>query len=432
MANTKIPVELSSTPGIVDNSNANAITIDSSENVAIGSSTADAKLHVETSGQTQLRIKTSSSSSEPQMIMIDGAGDYFAMQKVDKGMTFKPQGSEVMRVESNAVYAGDVTGIPRDSLQCHFEVLQPNSNDGTNTWTNLVGGNNITLTNIGGPTYAFQGEGSNYFEINNNSSWTMTSPTAARVSSATVAFWIHSNNPQFLYLRGGSDNNYIGANSSSNGLYHGNAGSPTTYYNYSTTGNLYERNLNSTGQWAWVEFNGVDLTDANWDTFGFATYGSFEPQDHHTALGGFFVWSKAISSAERHQAIQYLYGKYGNSPTWQTHIALVSAGGAHGSALNSPFAAYGSGFVQPSYYRDNNMMVHLRGLASISGTANANDVMFTLPKGFRPSQRKLFTTQTNPNVDVRLDVLSDGSVITIESMTAWVSIDGLSFLANGE
>jgi hypothetical protein len=31
MANTTIPIELSSTPGIVDNSNATAITIDSSE-----------------------------------------------------------------------------------------------------------------------------------------------------------------------------------------------------------------------------------------------------------------------------------------------------------------------------------------------------------------------------------------------------------------
>ena len=35
MASTKIPVELSSTPGIVDNSNATAITIDSSERVSI-------------------------------------------------------------------------------------------------------------------------------------------------------------------------------------------------------------------------------------------------------------------------------------------------------------------------------------------------------------------------------------------------------------
>ena len=38
MANTKIPVELSSTPSIVDNGNATAITIDSSENILIGKS----------------------------------------------------------------------------------------------------------------------------------------------------------------------------------------------------------------------------------------------------------------------------------------------------------------------------------------------------------------------------------------------------------
>ena len=47
MANTTIPVELSSTPGIVDNSNATAITIDSSENVGIGTGSPDSKLHVD-------------------------------------------------------------------------------------------------------------------------------------------------------------------------------------------------------------------------------------------------------------------------------------------------------------------------------------------------------------------------------------------------
>jgi len=36
MSNTSVPIELSSTPGIVDNSNATAITIDSNENVGIG------------------------------------------------------------------------------------------------------------------------------------------------------------------------------------------------------------------------------------------------------------------------------------------------------------------------------------------------------------------------------------------------------------
>ena len=44
---TKIPVELSSTPGIVDGSNATAITIDSSENVGIGQTTnLNARLNV--------------------------------------------------------------------------------------------------------------------------------------------------------------------------------------------------------------------------------------------------------------------------------------------------------------------------------------------------------------------------------------------------
>ena len=46
MALTKTPIELSSTPGIVDSSNATAITINSSENVGIGVS-PQARLHVD-------------------------------------------------------------------------------------------------------------------------------------------------------------------------------------------------------------------------------------------------------------------------------------------------------------------------------------------------------------------------------------------------
>tara|TARA_R100000388_G_scaffold38131_1_gene29542 strand:+ start:1793 stop:2923 length:1131 start_codon:yes stop_codon:yes gene_type:complete len=43
MTTTKVPVELSSTPGIVDNSDATAITIDSSENVGVGTTSPTAK-----------------------------------------------------------------------------------------------------------------------------------------------------------------------------------------------------------------------------------------------------------------------------------------------------------------------------------------------------------------------------------------------------
>ena len=47
---TKIPVELSSTPGIVDNSDATAITIDSSENVGIGVTTPFSKTQITETG----------------------------------------------------------------------------------------------------------------------------------------------------------------------------------------------------------------------------------------------------------------------------------------------------------------------------------------------------------------------------------------------
>ena len=61
MALTEIPIELSSTPGIVDNSNATAITIDSNENVGIGTSSPSSSAGwgtlLEVSGTTNAGIK---------------------------------------------------------------------------------------------------------------------------------------------------------------------------------------------------------------------------------------------------------------------------------------------------------------------------------------------------------------------------------------
>jgi hypothetical protein len=74
MALTEIPIELSSTPGIVDNSNATAITIDSSENVGIRTTSPDAPLEIDggstdstvlhlTSGTANTYLKLSDSNT---------------------------------------------------------------------------------------------------------------------------------------------------------------------------------------------------------------------------------------------------------------------------------------------------------------------------------------------------------------------------------
>ena len=66
---TKIPVELSSTPGIVDGSNATAITIDSSENVGIGTTSPSKKLDVEGA----IRTITTGGGSAAELDISSGA-----------------------------------------------------------------------------------------------------------------------------------------------------------------------------------------------------------------------------------------------------------------------------------------------------------------------------------------------------------------------
>ena len=56
MALTEIPIELSSTPSIVDGGNATAITIDSSENVGIGTSSPAGKLDVSVASNQRIRF----------------------------------------------------------------------------------------------------------------------------------------------------------------------------------------------------------------------------------------------------------------------------------------------------------------------------------------------------------------------------------------
>ena len=104
MANTKIPVELSSTPGIVDNSNATAITIDSSENVGIGTASP-----VNTAGYTSLTINNATNGGSLALqnngttawsMAVDGLNVYLD-SPTTRPIRLFTNGSERLRVDSS-------------------------------------------------------------------------------------------------------------------------------------------------------------------------------------------------------------------------------------------------------------------------------------------------------------------------------------------
>ena len=77
-------------------------------------------------------------------------------------------------------------------------------------------------------------------------------------------------------------------------------------------------------------------------------------------------------------------------------------------------------------------IAHLRGLIR-AGTATSGTVAFTLPEGFRPTTRRLFSCTTggagpgDQGDHARCDVLSDGRVMLYNVSNEWVSLDGMSF-----
>jgi hypothetical protein len=93
--------------------------------------------------------------------------------------------------------------------------------------------------------------------------------------------------------------------------------------------------------------------------------------------------------------------------------------------LNSPWTNYlYPDYQQARYRKTGSGMVYIEGLIKGTGTAVASGtVVFTLPLGYRPPNRLLFSSISNTTVSSRLDVTSTGDVVLMSGDQGFYSIN---------
>ena len=120
MANTKLPIELSSTPGIVDNSNATAITIDSSENVGIGTSSPAKDFVVSNSGAEGFEIDAGALTNLTEVLAYNrSTSAWNALRTGASQHEFYVSGTERMRIDASG-NVGIGTSSPKGKLNTAF------------------------------------------------------------------------------------------------------------------------------------------------------------------------------------------------------------------------------------------------------------------------------------------------------------------------
>lgn len=117
-----------------------------------------------------------------------------------------------------------------------------------------------------------------------------------------------------------------------------------------------------------------------------------------------------------------------NGQTGDITIAIPTNddSGWQSPTLANGFLNYSTAY-QGARFRKKNGVVYTEGLLK----AGANGLfVFTLPVGFRPTQRLVFPISKYSNTIGRVDVESNGRVTVINGHTRWFSISGISFLVD--
>lgn len=94
-------------------------------------------------------------------------------------------------------------------------------------------------------------------------------------------------------------------------------------------------------------------------------------------------------------------------------------------ALASPWTPYGPPFPPPVYRKTHDGMVVLQGVARGNGATEVASLIATLPPGYRPDSRLSFSANAGQSWVTavgRLDVMPDGSLLSMTAHANWMSL----------
>lgn len=223
---------------------------------------------------------------------------------------------------------------------------------------------------------------------------------------------------------------------------HGNSHKPGGSDYYEPLGSLFNWNFADTSFNNKIDtgFHQINYPSANSASFGlpFNTDWVYLFVVRHSSSAGYYAW----------QTVSILRDTGAGGVPFQAWTRLIFNGVArpwekllHRDSGRIDFifaagwAAFSSTFYLP-FYRKHGELVQLSGL--VKRTTSSDALITTLPAGFRPFSRKVFTvlglaSGASTPVLARIDVERDGLVLaqapTPSVALSWLSLDGINFFA---